>query len=284
MARMANYASFYALARLAARRIPRPDVVVSLTDPPFLGLLGVRLKRQFGDRVVALGDDMAARLLDKGVSQDRISIIRNWADTDEIRPLKQSNSFRERLGLTDKFVVMYSGNFGYVWDLDVVLDVAGMMKADSRIAFLLIGGGSTQTRIAERVREEGLENVRLAPFQPKTRLAESLSAADLHLVPMRPGVYGTVVPSKIYGILASGTPIAGLAEPDSEVAQVVQKHDCGWIGAPGDAEALFKIIREAADNAEGLAEMGARARQAAERFYSRATQTSKFAALLDSLV
>jgi glycosyltransferase involved in cell wall biosynthesis len=248
LGRIANQASFFAMAGLAARRVERPDVVVSMTDPPFLGLLGLRLKRRFGvpfvyysedlypdvaeavgmaprplaaafrrvqaamlsgaDHIVALSDDMAMRLEEKGVKQERMTVIRNWADTEAIRPIKKDNPFRERHGLNGRFVVMYSGNFGYVWDLEAALDVAARLRDDPRITFVLIGGGSTRKRIEERVRAEGLRNVLLLPFQPKEELAQSLSAADLHVVPMQPGVFGTVVPSKIYGILASGTPMA----------------------------------------------------------------------------
>ncbi|MHC4236220.1 MAG: glycosyltransferase, partial [Planctomycetota bacterium] len=125
--RIVNQLSFFAMASLAVRRVERPDVVVSMTDPPFLGLLGLHLKRRFGvpfvyysedlypdvaeavgmaprllaaafrrvqaamlsgaDRIVALSDDMAKRLTDKGVGEERLTVIRNWADTEAIRPI-----------------------------------------------------------------------------------------------------------------------------------------------------------------------------------------------------
>ena len=322
--RILNHASFFAAALVAARRLPRPDLVVSLTDPPFLGLLALHLKRRFripfvyycqdlypdvaqavnmaprplaaafdrvqrrilngADRVVAVGHDIAARLLAKGVGEASVTIVENWADTTAIAPMKQSNPFRESLGLDDRFVVMYSGNFGHVWDLDVVLDVAAMLRRERRIVFVLIGDGSTRERIVRQTLARELENVRLLPYQPKEKLGESLSAADLHIIPMRAGVYGTMVPSKIYGVLASGTAMAVLAEDESEAAWVVRTHDCGWVAEPGDTEALAKIVREAAADSSRLAAMGERARTAAENHYSRAGQTAKFAAVLESVL
>lgn len=322
--RISNQLSFFAMAALAARRVVEPDVVVSMTDPPFLGLLGLQVKRRFGssfvyycedlypdvaeavgmaprplaaafrrvqaailagaDHVVALSGDMAERLARKGVEEERLTIVRNWADTDAIHPVKQGNAFRRRHGLEKRFVVMYSGNFGYVWDLEVALDVAARLRDDPRIAFVLIGAGSLRERIEARVRSEGLHNVILLPFQPKEQLAHSLSAADLHLVPMRGGVYGTVVPSKIYGILASGTPLAALAEPESEAARVVGDHACGWCGAPGDVEGLTRFVRAASLDGVQLREMGARGRRAAEASYARSIMTARFEAVLESVV
>ena len=322
--RIVNQASFFVTATLAARALEPPDVVVSLTDPPFLGLLGAHLKRRLGipfvfycedvypdvaqavgmmpgpladvfepvqarilssaDRIVALSDDMAAHLAVKGASGPRVTVIRNWADTHAIRPVRGENPLRDRLGLNDRFVVMYSGNFGYVWDIDSILDAAAALRDESRFAFVLIGDGSTHGRIEARVVRENLSNVFLLPYQPAEQLSESLGAADLHLVPMRAGVYGTVVPSKIYGILAAGRPMAALAEPESEAATVIRNHHCGWRGPPGDVAALVSMIRTAAHEPARLQAMGARARAAAEKEYTRAVQTRKFRALLESLI
>jgi colanic acid biosynthesis glycosyl transferase WcaI len=322
-ARVINQASFFALANIAGRRIPRPDVIVSLTDPPFVGLLGLSLKRRFGaplvywcmdlypdvaqavgmaprvlasgfervqarvlggaDAVIALGDDMAARLGAKGVAAERVAVIHNWADTERITAVNRDNGFRACHGLGDRFVVMYSGNFGYVWDLDSVLGAAASVRERTDLVFVLIGGGSTRDAVEQRVRRQGLSNVLLYPYQEKGQLAESLSAADLHVVPMRPGVYGAMVPSKVYGILASGTPMAVLAEKESEAARIVREHRCGWRGDPGEAAALAEFIRAMCRRPPELAAMGRRAREAAERHYSRAMQTRKFRELLESV-
>ncbi|MHC4067918.1 MAG: glycosyltransferase family 4 protein [Planctomycetota bacterium] len=300
LGRIANQASFFAMAGLAARRVERPDVVVSMTDPPFLGLLGLRLKRRFGvpfvyysedlypdvaeavgmaprplaaafrrvqaamlsgaDHIVALSDDMAMRLEEKGVKQERMTVIRNWADTEAIRPIKKDNPFRERHGLNGRFVVMYSGNFGYVWDLDLALDVAARFREDPRIAFVLIGEGSTRPRVEARVRKERLSNVRLLPYQSEGGLAESLS------------------------VLASGTPMAALAEPGSEAARVVRDHECGWCSAPGDVGGLADFIHSASLDGTHLRAMGHRGRSAAESVYARTIMTRKFEEVLQSVV
>ena len=324
VARMANQASFFVLAHAVAGRIPRPDVVVSYTDPPFLGLLALRLKRRRGipfvyycqdlypdvleaidmappvltqgfrwvqrrllagsDLIIALGEDMKERIRSKGVPESKIEVVRNWVDTDAIYPIpRDRNPFRKEHDLDGRFVVMYSGNFGHVWDLDTVLDAAAMLRDRKDIVFVLIGDGSTRPRIERRVRDEALTNVRLLPYQPKERLSESLSAADLHVVPIRPGVCGTVVPSKIYAILASGVPMVVLAEEASEPIRVVEEWRCGWSAVAGDASTLCRSLLAARRDGGETRARGERGRRAAVDHHGRLHQFDRFGTVLRGL-
>src|SRR5580698_9932701 len=66
-ARVTNYLSYAASASLASIQIGRPDVVVSLTDPPIIGRLALSAARRTGARFVFLCEDVfpeVAQLLD----------------------------------------------------------------------------------------------------------------------------------------------------------------------------------------------------------------------------
>jgi colanic acid biosynthesis glycosyl transferase WcaI len=56
--RVANYLSYFASAALASFSIGRHDVVVSLTDPPIIGLLALWTARRTGARFVFLCEDI----------------------------------------------------------------------------------------------------------------------------------------------------------------------------------------------------------------------------------
>jgi glycosyltransferase involved in cell wall biosynthesis len=56
--RVANYLSYFASASLAQFRLQRPDVVVSLTDPPIVGLAALWTARRYGARFVFLCEDV----------------------------------------------------------------------------------------------------------------------------------------------------------------------------------------------------------------------------------
>ena len=239
--RLVNLGTYYLLAAIVAFRLPRPDVIVAETDPPLLGALAAALKRRWrcrliynvrdlypdiaevtggvrspflldllrrgndyayrrADLIVTLGHDMARRIVDKGVPTDKVVVVPDWVDCGRIRPL-DSNPFRRSFG--DKFVVMYSGNLGLSQQLEAVLEAADRLRDDNRILFALIGEGARKKWLEERARAMGLTNVTFLPYQPLENLGASLSAADLHLIPLAPGAAGCLVPSKIYGILAA---------------------------------------------------------------------------------
>ena len=96
------------------------------------------------------------------------------------------------------------------------------------------------------VREEasrlGLRNMRFISSQPAASLSESLGAGDLHLVTMREGTSGLVVPSKFYGVLAAGRPCLFVGPADSEVALAIREGRLGEVVAPGEAGLLADSI------------------------------------------
>ena len=319
--RLINLGTYCLLAAIVAFRLERPDVIVAETDPPLLGALAAILKRhwrcrlvynvrdlypdiahvnggvrspfllgllrrandfayQRADLIVTLGRDMADRIVGKGVSADKVTVVPDWADCSRIRPVEK-NRFRSSFG--DKFVVMYSGNLGLSQQLETVLEAADRLRDDSRIMFAMIGEGARKKWLQERASAIGLANVRFLPHQPLESLAESLSAPDLHLIPLASGAAGCLVPSKIYGILAAGRPFIAMMEDNAEVAQIACRERVGYVVRPGDANALAGTIREAVDAPEHLREMGARARCLAELRFDRLMVTSQFGAMLVSV-
>lgn len=317
--RLINLGTYYALAACAALRQRRPDVVVAETDPPLLGLLGAALKARWGcrflyycqdvypdvaeatggvrsapllaalrwgnrraydaaDRIVVLGRDMRQRLFAKGIPSDKLSVRPNWVDCQLIRPLPR-NPFRNQLGA--RFVVMYSGNLGLSQPLDVVLDAAARLRGDERFLFVFIGEGASKGALEAQATALGLRNVRFLGYQAKERLSESLGAGDLHVIPLRAGLEGCLVPSKVYGVLAAGRPFVAMMNPEAEVAALAREFEVGFVVPPGDADALAHVVRRAAADQRLLDTMGARARRLAEERFDRPIATREFAALLD---
>ena len=110
------------------------------------------------------------------------------------------------------------------------------------VLFLIIGGGPGERAVREEASRLGLRNMRFLPSQPAESLSESLGAGDLHLVTMREGTSGLVVPSKFYGVLAAARPCLFVGPADSEVALTIQGGGLGEVVAPGDAGILAESI------------------------------------------
>ncbi len=223
------------------------------------------------DRVVVLGDDMRRRVLAKGYQHpERIHVIPNWVDTTRIRPQTGVNQFREEHQLSGCFVAMFSGNLGLSQRLENVLTVAGQFADNDNVRFLFVGEGAAKASLMEQAKAQKLVNTLFLPYQPKESLSVSLSAADVHLVPLQAGVAGLIVPSKVYGIMAAGRPLITAIEEDSHPAQIVREYQCGLRVDPDSPAELRKAIAWAIDHPEELREMGQRGREAAVKHFDPA--------------
>ncbi|HEX6000931.1 MAG TPA: glycosyltransferase family 4 protein [Hyphomicrobiaceae bacterium] len=221
---------------------------------------------------VVLGQRMAEHVARLGVSAARIRILPNWADGTSIAPIPPAgNALRREWGLGDAFVVGYSGNLGRAHEIGTMLaamtqleqEETGTAAPDRRpVRWLFVGSGALLDELKAEAARRGLTSVRFAPYQPKERLAESLSAADVHLVSLRPELEGLVVPSKIYGIAAAGRPTVFIGDEDGEIARLIAHFKCGLTVAAGDGEGLARTLRDLADNPDACCWMGERARQA----------------------
>jgi glycosyltransferase involved in cell wall biosynthesis len=229
------------------------------------------------DLVIALGPRMARALVAAGAPRERTTFVDNWADATAIRPVApEANAFLAEHGLQGRFVVLYSGNAGRAHVFEAVMRAADLLRGEPAIVFLFIGGGQRIPELKATVARERLPNVRFLDYLPRERLSGSLSAASVSLVTEDPEVEGLLVPSKTYGILASGRPILFVGSPRSDVARIVEESDCGVIADPGDGATLAQVILSLRADPGELARMGGNARRAAEGRYDRRLATRRW--------
>ncbi len=237
------------------------------------------------DCVITLGRDMrelAAKKLGPGGGP--VVIIENWGDVEGIRPADRAdNALLRRLGFQDKFVVQYCGNIGRTHGLESLLDAADMLREHEDIVLLIMGQGAKQSWLESAVRRRGLTNVHVLPRRPKAELADALNACDLAVIPFVAGMAGVSVPSRMYNVFASGKPLLAAAEDHSELARVVTEHDLGWVVPPDDGAAIARAVLEARSDPKRLADMGARARSAAERDYAYERIVERYQALIEEM-
>lgn len=222
-------------------------------------------------------------LLGKGVSDRKLVVIPNFVDTDFIKPLSRDNEFARKHGLTGKFVVAHAGNLGFAYDFDTLLTVAARLQGDPDLLFLIVGEGVRKPDIEQRVRAEGLRNVRLLPFQPESVLPELRAAADVQVALYRTGAALSSLPSKIYEIMASGRPALVAAETGTELRELMEQNACGIAVDPENADQLCDALQRLRAQPAMVAELGQRGRTIAQQQYSRDVATERYAALLQSV-
>lgn len=263
-----------AAAYLVARRFRVPFVAVSkdvfpetavelgrLENPVVIGALDrvIRFYLHRADRVVAIGETMRERLVEKGVSPERLRVIPDWVDTESIRPASGENRWRRDQGLDGRLVVMHSGNVGHAQDLDSLVRASRRMREGVEV--VIVGDGARKKELVRLAREISAERVRFLPYQPREVLRESLSAGDVHFVGLAGGLSGYVVPSRLYGVLAAGRPVIVAADEDSEPARLVRELECGLVVRPGDPEAVAGALEAMVERAHELDAMGRRGRE-----------------------
>lgn len=314
--RVSNYLSYLALAVPRALAL-RPDVVLAMTDPPVAGIAGsyvARLgRRPFvynirdlypdmavgGDivrpsrwvkrwekmhrralreaaRVIVLGDDMRERILSKGIAPGRVVVVRDGTTFPSSSPERKDPIVQEIRG-GFPFVALHAGNLGFYGAWETLLAAARMLRNENS-GLVFVGEGANRAALQSAAADA--PNVRFLPFRPAAEIPHVMAAGDVHVVTIRRGLEGIVVPSKLYSILAAGRPILAVAAPESDAVRIVKEFGCGMSADPDDPAAVAAALRALRNDPEKLADMGRRAIETAAK-YARVNELSRFVGIVE---
>jgi len=151
------------------------------------------------------------------------------------------------------------------------------------VKWLFVGGGAQFERLKQEVVKRDLTSVVFAPYQPRERLSESLSAPDIHLISLRPELEGLIVPSKYYGIASAGRSAIFIGDADGEIARILTKSETGAVVPQGDGKALAETILNMVQNPKLVAERGRRARELFEKEFDWPDALARWRRLFDDL-
>jgi glycosyltransferase involved in cell wall biosynthesis len=320
--RVLNYLSYVALAIPRALFLPC-DAVLAMTDPPFEGIVGAtvamlkgkpyvynirdmypdmavggaivrpgllariweRLHRwalRRATRVIVLGEDMRARIIRKGVDAVRVEIVRDGADIppfDAAEPLLDGEIVRTIRG-DFRFVLLHAGNLGFYGAWETLITAVRELGADG-VGLVFVGEGAQRAHIEALAGEA--KNVRFLPFFPANKIPSVLAAADAHVVTVKRGLEGVVVPSKLYGILAAGKPILAVAPEETDAASLGAKFGFAVSADPDRPEEVVAAIRSLVGDQAKLQNM-ARAARAVAPDYDRVKELQKFVKIIEGAV
>lgn len=320
--RVFNYLSYVALA-VPRALFAKCDVVVAMTDPPFEGIVGAfvallkgkpyvyNIRDMYPDmavggsivepglmsrvweklhrwalrratRVIVLGEDMRSRILKKGVAKERIPIVRDGTEVPAAgapEPKLDEEVVRTIRG-SARFVLLHAGNLGFYGAWETMVRAVQPLREDG-VELVFVGDGAQRAAAESLVQEP--RNVRFLPFFPSSKIPSVLAAADAHLITVKHGLEGVVVPSKMYGILAAGKPILAVAPEDTDAVALGKRE--GWSeGAdPDKPQEVMEAIRKLAANPALVKQMGEAARAAAPG-YDRVKELQKFVQILEEAV
>jgi len=298
-----SYLGFYVRALVRAFRSPAPDVVVTMTTPPLLGLIGLILQRLRGVQhfiwEMDVYPDVATELgvFRRGGWRDRIvGWLADWprrqatgvivlgpcmakrlvsrgvpADRILLCPNWADGAalFPKQFASDGRLKVLYSGNFGLAHDFETVVGALEELGTDPGFSFLFSGGGPRWAQLQAICTDRGYSSCSFQSFQPREALNDLLGWCDVGLVTQKDGTQGTVVPSKTYGLMAAGRGIVYVGPEEATPATVLAEHSAGWRIANGRGDDLVALLRRLRENPAVYIQSGRRGRAAFEREYDR---------------
>lgn len=230
------------------------------------------------DHIITITDDMKTNIMKKGVPEEKISVVRNWIDTNKVKHIsRDDNTLFDQLKLQrDKFYVVYAGNLGKVQGVEVILKVASLMKEKKKIQFVIFGNGSEEDNLKKIVSERHLDNVSMYPLQPIERVSEVYSMADVCVISCTPGTGGSGMPSKTWTIMAAGVPIIASFDIPSEMARTIEEAECGFCTRAGDEKELSERIMRVYEDSQLKECLGQKTRKYAEENVSKTKAVAKY--------
>jgi colanic acid biosynthesis glycosyl transferase WcaI len=230
--------------------------------------------------VTCISQDICRKVRQRGTSPDRVHMIPNFVDLDDLKPGPNDNAFARELGLTGSFVVSYAGNMGHAQGLDSIIDAAAAL-GDERIRLLMVGDGVLRQGLEQQA--AGAHNVIFVPHQPYARMGDVYAASDVSVVPLLGAAGGSALPSKVFRIMACGRAVVAICETNSELADLVRRSGAGIVVPPRRADVLAQAIAELATAPEEVVRMGDRGREYVAGEFCRSAVTGKYATLFATL-
>ena len=320
--RVLNYLSYVVLA-IPRGLFLRCDLVLAMTDPPFEGIVGAivamlkgkpyvyNIRDMYPDmavggsivepgllarvweilhrwalrratRVIVLGEDMRARIIAKGVDPAGIAIVRDGEDIPppDAPPASLNDEIIRTIRGDFKFVLLHAGNLGFYGAWETLITAVLELEKDG-VGLVFVGEGAQRAHVEALAREA--KNVRFLPFFPASKIPSVLAAADAHVITVKRGLEGVVVPSKLYGILAAGKPIIAVAPEETDVVSLGAKFGFAVSADPDKPEKVAAAIRSLVMNSEKVQTMG-RAARAVAPDYDRVKELQKFVNIIEGTV
>jgi glycosyltransferase involved in cell wall biosynthesis len=217
-------------------------------------------------RLFTIGDIMS-ELLEKYVNKDKIIVQPIWSIFGKSERIdRNKNIFIQKHKIHNKFIIQYSGNIGLTHNVEVLVDLADILKNNHNILFQIIGRGPRKDHLKKLVEEKKLPNCMFLPFQSDEMFPYSISAADIGVVILDESTSKGSVPSKSYNLMSLGIPSLYIASEDSQLSVYAKKFEHAKFFTKDSIDEAADWIEFVANNNDVLKKLSENAYKASAHF------------------
>lgn len=192
--------------------------------------------------VTVLSPGFKEALCARGVPANKVEVVYNWCDEDQLVIGDTNKKIAEELGMTGRFNVVFAGTMGRAQALDAVLDAAAILapkKPD--IQFIFIGGGITVPELKQKAEVMNLTNVKFLARRPLSEIGQILQHATVQLIHLKDDpLFSITIPSKTQTSLAIGRPIIMAASGNA--AELIEKAGAGITCTPENPSSIADAV------------------------------------------
>ncbi|MGB0720819.1 MAG: glycosyltransferase family 4 protein [Gammaproteobacteria bacterium] len=232
--------------------------------------------------VIAISEHFRPILARWSVPASRVHVIANWAPLYPLpTPPGDANPWKRKHGFTGKRLLLYAGTLGLKHDPGKLLLLAGAVADLDDVLVVVVSAGAVAEQVARDAADQGLDNLRLLPFQPHEEVPLMQASAEVLLSVLEQGAGAFSVPSKVLSQLCAGRALLASMPLENDAARMIDEAGAGIVTAPRDHQGWLDAARTLLADPERSRGMGVAARRYAEQAFDSRSIARRFEDVLE---
>lgn len=233
--------------------------------------------------VTTIDEVFYSQIKPRFLNSNKLHIIPNFVDTELYKPIESNLILPPTFdNENNKIKLLYAGNIGFFQDWEPILYAARELLNEN-IEFWIIGEGVQKQYLENSIKDQGLTNIRIYPYQNRYYMPAINNFADIHFIVINKEMEQEGFPSKVYTIMACAKPLIVVTGANTPLFNFLYNKDCSELITEDRNEGFLRAIRKLAGDKNSRLQLGLNGFKYIQDSYSKEIVISKYVNLLNSL-